>query len=168
MKRTFFHNASIEVKMSYFKQNQFDETIAHIEDLAWAKLATNYNKKIHYCADALVWHQHGLQHNNASFRSRTVSETLLGLSGYKFPEEDIFDFKKLKKVFIHEDTYNTSGSNQSMKNNELLSTDLGMQFIHIPENKDKPLFARMREAIPDMLQIETDLVFFGVQNMAHI
>lgn len=160
-KNVFFHNANSAVKMDYYIENRFDERIAHIEDFAWAKAAIDKDKKIFYCSEAVVWHQHGLhQHSDLSFRSKSVSTTLLGLSGFQFPEEDIFSLKKLKNIFIHEDNYNTKPHDVFCQASKKVAADLGMLFFSIPPDKDRPLFSRLLEIIPEEIQLETDLVFF--------
>lgn len=157
----FFHNANSALKMEYFRNNQFDETISHIEDFAWALDAKQKGKKIYYCSDAKVWHKHGLhQHSNASFRSKTVSETLRQLSGFQFPEEDIFNLNQLKTIVVNETSKKNDPKKGWSERNKSISHQMNIEFFTIPPDPSRSLFSRFEEVIPEQIKVESDLIFF--------
>lgn len=75
---TFFHNANSIVKVDYWKNNQFDEDVKHIEDLIWAHGAVDQGCGIGFCREAEVTHYHGLhQHiGQSSFRADGLMRVL--------------------------------------------------------------------------------------------
>jgi len=97
----FFHNANSAIRLSYFRLNRFDETVDHIEDLLWAHQAIKNGRRLFYSADSVVWHSHGLhQHKNSSFRSKTVMQAHIGITGFDYPHEDLFEISNLNIAFV--------------------------------------------------------------------
>jgi len=70
----FIHNAFSAYSSAYLKNNLFDETVRHVEDLVWGRKAVSEQTRIFYASEAKVFHHHGLhQHQkNKSFRANGV------------------------------------------------------------------------------------------------
>ena len=90
----FFHNANSAILKSAWEKINFDERVNGLEDRVWAK--TLFQKRlgyIKYVSDAVVYHEHGLNHSNNPERAKRVALVLNKLhdddvlKGYKLLDE---------------------------------------------------------------------------------
>ena len=61
---TFF--APVIDLINAFDNNLFDQKVTNAEDHLWGKKVINSGFQLAYCADAKVFHHHGLHQNNIS------------------------------------------------------------------------------------------------------
>ena len=59
-KDTFFHNANSTILRSAWEKVEFDESASNIEDRLWAERVISMGYNLKYCADAAVYHWHGI------------------------------------------------------------------------------------------------------------
>lgn len=150
----FFHNANSALRLSYYWSFPFDELVNHIEDLVWAHQVISNDKDLYYSANAKVWHVHGLhQHKSLSFRSKTVMETHIGITGFEYPDEDIFNLKNLNIGCIIESDKNNLNDYQ-----KILSSIGAFGFILAKDNPDSDLFSRIKNSL-DLLRLEKNIFF---------
>ncbi|MDB3999635.1 glycosyltransferase [Litorivicinus sp.] len=93
-KDPFFHNANSAFKKNLWQKIQFNEQIQHIEDRIWASqvLATGY--LIQYEPEAVVYHHHGIHHNDSKERSEGVCEVMEDLH---VGNPNYFNFRELSQ-----------------------------------------------------------------------
>ena len=72
----FFHNANSIVRASYFDNNLFDQKVTNAEDHLWGKKVINSGFQLAYCADAKVFHHHGLHQGSPPKRVSGVVKQL--------------------------------------------------------------------------------------------
>lgn len=72
----FFHNANSAVRKSLWRDHPFDETIAGVEDRAWAKQMVGRGYRIVYEPCARVYHHHGIHHGRNEERARRVVNSI--------------------------------------------------------------------------------------------
>ncbi len=65
----FFHNANSMIRRTAWEKMPFNENIHGVEDRDWAKKALNSGKHIIYEPTAVVFHHHGIHHNQSEKRS---------------------------------------------------------------------------------------------------
>ena len=158
----FFHNANSALRLSYYWDFPFDESVNHIEDLVWAHEVVSNKKDLFYTASAKVWHAHGLhQHKSLSFRSKTVMQTHIGITGFKYPEEDIFNFKNLNIAFVIDtDEGSLNDYQKEIDSIGAFGTLLSKKNIAQDDNANSngDLFARIKSSL-DLLRIENNIFF---------
>ena len=72
----FFHNANSIVKREYLLAYPYSDTVTNVEDRIWAKEVIDRGHKIAYTPDAVVYHHHGLNHDNDEFRLQRVTSLI--------------------------------------------------------------------------------------------
>ena len=83
----FFHNAFSVIRRQSWEEVNFNESYNGIEDRLWAREQCLRNKRIVYCPDAKVFHEHGLNHAKDFKRAVRVCQNLS-----KLHLEDDIDF----------------------------------------------------------------------------
>ncbi len=95
VKDYFFHNANSLIKKEVLSRYPFSNHVSNLEDRLWAKkIITKYN--IIYEPEAIVYHHHGLHHDNNKIRSRGVTSVMEKVDLNQINKEvpDIFNPKK--------------------------------------------------------------------------
>jgi rhamnosyltransferase len=72
----FFHNANSIIKKKIWKKIPFDNFISNIEDRIWASKILKQKYKICYTPKAIVYHYHGIHHDDNSKRLRRTVKIL--------------------------------------------------------------------------------------------
>jgi rhamnosyltransferase len=95
VKDYFFHNANSLIKKEVLSRYPFSNQVSNLEDRLWAKtIITKYN--IIYEPEAIVYHHHGLHHDNNKIRSSGVTSVMEKVDLNQVDKEvpDIFNPKK--------------------------------------------------------------------------
>tara|TARA_A100001011_G_scaffold400206_1_gene513187 strand:+ start:1629 stop:2972 length:1344 start_codon:yes stop_codon:yes gene_type:complete len=72
IKDNFFHNANSMFEKSVWKKFPFDENVKNVEDRLWGSKIIKNGFKIIYEPDSIVFHHHGIHHNNKPERAQSV------------------------------------------------------------------------------------------------
>jgi rhamnosyltransferase len=75
-KDSFFHNANSMLRRKLWEENQFDETLANIEDRVWAEKILHEGYNIVYEPGASVYHYHGIYHHGNKERCANIVRIL--------------------------------------------------------------------------------------------
>lgn len=75
-KDTFFHNANSIIPRKIWNKYKFDEKVNNIEDRVWAKKVISKGLKIIYEPEAIVFHHHGIHHDNNKKRANQIISIL--------------------------------------------------------------------------------------------
>ena len=99
----FCNNANAAIRKSLWEQNQYDETLTGLEDLAWAKWAQRNDYKIAYIAEAEIIHIHNETPHGVFNRYRREAMALRRI----YPEAhfNFYDFVRLTITNIFSDLW---------------------------------------------------------------
>ena len=99
----FCNNANAAIRKSLWEQNQYDETLTGLEDLAWAKWAQERDYKIAYVAEAEIIHVHNETPQGVFNRYRREAMALRRI----YPEAhfNFYDFMRLTTTNIFSDLW---------------------------------------------------------------
>lgn len=99
----FCNNANAAIRKSLWEQNQYDETLTGLEDLAWAKWAQEHDYKIAYVAEAEIIHIHNETPRGVFNRYRREAMALRRI----YPEAhfNFYDFVRLTMTNIFSDLW---------------------------------------------------------------
>ena len=102
----FCNNANAAIRKSLWTQNQYDETLTGLEDLAWAKWAQEHDYKITYVAEAEIIHVHNEIPRGVFNRYRRESMALRRI----YPEAhfNFYDFLRLTTTNILSDLWHAA------------------------------------------------------------
>ena len=75
-KMPFFHNAFSLIRRKNWEEENFDEGVNGIEDRLWANNMAKKGYKVVYQPDAIVYHEHGLNHGLCEKRALRVVRAL--------------------------------------------------------------------------------------------
>ena len=85
----FFHNANSIVRREYLLSFPYNDTVTNVEDRIWAKDVIDRGHKIAYTPEALVYHHHGLNHDNDELRLQKVTSLIEPLYQTREAEETL-------------------------------------------------------------------------------
>jgi len=110
----FCNNANAAVRKSLWEQNQYDETLTGLEDLAWAKWAQEHGCKITYVAEAEIIHVHNETPRGVFNRYRREAMALRRI----YPEAhfNFYDFVRLTITNIFSDLWHAARERMLWKN----------------------------------------------------
>ena len=110
----FCNNANAAVRKSLWEQNQYDETLTGLEDLAWAKWAQEHGCKITYVAEAEIIHVHNETPRGVFNRYRREAMALRRF----YPEAhfNFYDFVRLTITNIFSDLWHAARERMLWKN----------------------------------------------------
>lgn len=99
----FCNNANAAIRKSLWEQNQYDETLTGLEDLAWAKWAQEHDYEITYVAEAEIIHVHNETPRGVFNRYRREAMALRRI----YPEAhfNFYDFVRLTITNIFSDLW---------------------------------------------------------------
>ena len=99
----FCNNANAAIRKSLWEQNQYDETLTGLEDLAWAKWTQEHDYKIAYVAEAEIIHIHNETPRGVFNRYRREAMALRRI----YPEAhfNFYDFIRLTITNIFSDLW---------------------------------------------------------------
>ena len=99
----FCNNANAAIRKSLWEQNQYDETLTGLEDLAWAKWAQEHGYNITYVAEAEIIHIHNETPRGVFNRYRREAMALRRI----YPEAhfNFYDFVRLTITNIFSDLW---------------------------------------------------------------
>ena len=80
VKDPFFHNANSMIRKSLWKKINFDEQTFHIEDRIWAQQVQSLKYRIIYEPNSIVYHHHGVGHNDNIKRVSRISKIIQNLN----------------------------------------------------------------------------------------
>jgi rhamnosyltransferase len=72
----FFHNANSVVRRQIWEKYPFDNEVTNIEDRVWAKLVIERGFQLAYNPEAIVFHEHGINHDGDKDRAFKISKVL--------------------------------------------------------------------------------------------
>ena len=110
----FCNNANAAIRKSLWEQNQYDETLTGLEDLAWAKWAQEHDYKIAYVAEAEIIHIHNETPRGVFNRYRREAMALRQI----YPEAhfNFYDFIRLTLTNIFSDLWHAAREHVLWKN----------------------------------------------------
>ena len=110
----FCNNANAAIRKSLWEQNQYDETLTGLEDLAWAKWAQKNDYKIAYIAEAEIIHIHNETPHGVFNRYRREAMALRRI----YPEAhfNFYDFVRLTITNIFSDLWHAVREHVLWKN----------------------------------------------------
>ena len=110
----FCNNANAAIRRSLWEQNQYDETLTGLEDLAWAKLVKEQGCKIAYVAEAEIIHIHNDTPQGVFNRYRREAMALRRI----YPEAhfNMYDFVRLTITNIGSDVWHALRERVLLKN----------------------------------------------------
>jgi len=110
----FCNNANAAIRKSLWTQNQYDETLTGLEDLAWAKWAQEHDYKISYVAEAEIVHVHNETPQGVFNRYRREAMALRRI----YPEAhfNFYDFIRLTLTNIFSDFWHAAREGVLWKN----------------------------------------------------
>lgn len=73
----FFHNANSAIKRSVWERIRFNDQATNIEDRIWGKEIIEAGLELAYCADAAVFHYHGVNQGNTNVKRLKGIVTLI-------------------------------------------------------------------------------------------
>lgn len=82
-KDSFFHNANSLIRKKVWEIHNFDEDISNIEDRIWAKKVLNSGYYISYEPDAIVYHHHGIHHDDRLDRAESTLSVIKSIENVK-------------------------------------------------------------------------------------
>ena len=110
----FCNNANAAIRKSLWEQNQYDETLTGLEDLAWAKWTQEHDYKIAYVAEAEIIHIHNETPRGVFNRYRREAMALRRI----YPEAhfNFYDFIRLTLTNIFSDLWHAAREHVLWKN----------------------------------------------------
>ena len=110
----FCNNANAAIRKSLWEQNQYDETLTGLEDLAWAKWAQEHGCNITYVAEAEIIHIHNETPRGVFNRYRREAMALRRI----YPEAhfNFYDFVRLTITNIFSDLWHAARERALWKN----------------------------------------------------
>lgn len=110
----FCNNANAAIRKSLWEQNQYDETLTGLEDLAWAKWTQEHDYKIAYVAEAEIIHIHNETPHGVFNRYRREAMALRRI----YPEAhfNFYDFIRLTLTNIFSDLWHAAREHVLWKN----------------------------------------------------
>jgi len=110
----FCNNANAAIRKNLWEQNQYDETLTGLEDLAWAKWAQGHGYKISYVAEAEIIHVHNETPHGVFNRYRREAMALRRI----YPEAhfNFYDFIRLTITNIFSDLWHAMHERVLWKN----------------------------------------------------
>ncbi|MDO8755551.1 MAG: glycosyltransferase family 2 protein, partial [Anaerolineales bacterium] len=102
----FCNNANAAIRKSLWGQNQYDETLTGLEDLAWAKWALEQGHAIAYVAEAEIIHAHHETPRGVFNRYRREAMAFKKI----YPEShfNVYDFLRLTTTNILSDLWHAA------------------------------------------------------------
>lgn len=89
----FFHNANSIIKKNVWKKIPFDNFVTNIEDRIWASKVLKKKYKLCYSPKAIVYHYHGIHHDDNLAR---LNKTVKILEDLNYKTSSLFHKKKKK------------------------------------------------------------------------
>lgn len=125
-KTVFCNNANAAIRKSLWEKNQYDETLTGLEDLAWAKWASEKGHTIAYVAEAEVIHVHNETPRGIYNRYRREAMALRRI----YPEAhfNFYDFLRLITTNILSDLWHAARDRVLLKNISSIFAFRFMQF----------------------------------------
>ncbi|MFN8411954.1 MAG: glycosyltransferase family 2 protein [Anaerolineales bacterium] len=110
----FCNNANAAIRKSLWEENQYDETLTGLEDLAWAKWAKGQGYEISYVAEAEIIHVHNETPKGVYNRYRREAMALRKI----YPEAhfNYYDFIRLTVTNILSDLWHATREGVLLKN----------------------------------------------------
>jgi len=110
----FCNNANSAIRKSLWGKNPYDETLTGLEDLAWAKWATQQGHAIAYVAEAEIIHVHNETSQGVYNRYRREAMALRKI----YPEAhfNFYDFLRLTTTNILSDLWHAAREGVLLKN----------------------------------------------------
>jgi rhamnosyltransferase len=110
----FCNNANAAIRKSLWEKNPYDETLTGLEDLAWAKWATQQGHAIAYVAEAEIIHVHNETPHGVYNRYRREAMALRKI----YPEAhfNFYDFLRLTAANIFSDLWHAAREGVLWKN----------------------------------------------------
>jgi len=110
----FCNNANAAIRKSLWEQNQYDETLTGLEDLAWGKWAKEQGYKIAYVSEAEIIHMHNETPHGVYNRYRREAMALRKI----YPEAhfNFYDFLRLTITNIFSDIWHAGRERVLWKN----------------------------------------------------
>jgi len=110
----FCNNANAAIRKSLWEKNPYDETLTGLEDLAWAKWATQQGHAIAYVAEAEIIHVHNETPRGVYNRYRREAMALRKI----YPEAhfNFYDFLRLTATNIFSDLWHAARERVLLKN----------------------------------------------------
>jgi len=110
----FCNNANAAIRKSLWEKNPYDETLTGLEDLAWAKWATQQGYAIAYVAEAEIIHIHNETPQGVYNRYRREAMALRKI----YPEAhfNFYDFLRLTTTNIFSDLWHAVREHALLKN----------------------------------------------------
>jgi glycosyltransferase involved in cell wall biosynthesis len=110
----FCNNANAAIRKSLWEKNPYDETLTGLEDLAWAKWATQQGHAIAYAAEAEIIHIHNETPHGVYNRYRREAMALRKI----YPEAhfNFYDFLRLTATNIFSDLWHAAREGVLLKN----------------------------------------------------
>jgi glycosyltransferase involved in cell wall biosynthesis len=110
----FCNNANAAIRKSLWEKNNYDETLTGLEDLAWAKWATQQGHAIAYVAEAEIIHVHNETPHGVYNRYRREAMALRKI----YPEAhfNFYDFLRLTATNIFSDLWHAARARLLLKN----------------------------------------------------
>ncbi|MDP2778007.1 MAG: glycosyltransferase family 2 protein [Anaerolineales bacterium] len=111
---SFCNNANAAIRKSLWEQNQYDETLTGLEDLAWAKWAKEQGHTIAYMAEAEIVHVHNETAHSVFNRYRREAMAFKKI----YPEShfNVYDFLRLTTTNILSDLWHAARERKLWKN----------------------------------------------------
>jgi hypothetical protein len=113
-KTAFCNNANAAIRKRLWEQNPYDETLTGLEDLTWAKWATQQGHAISYVAEAEIIHVHNETPRGVYNRYRREAMALRKI----YPEAhfNFYDFLRLTTTNIFSDLWHAARERVLLKN----------------------------------------------------
>jgi glycosyltransferase involved in cell wall biosynthesis len=110
----FCNNANAAIRKSLWEENNYDETLTGLEDLAWAKWAKEQGHSIAYVAEAEIIHVHNETPRGVYNRYRREAMALRKI----YPEAhfNFYDFLRLTITNILSDLWHAARERALLKN----------------------------------------------------
>ena len=110
----FCNNANAAIRKNLWTQNPYDESLAGLEDLAWATWAKEQGHEIAYAAEAEIIHIHNETPRGVYNRYRREAMAFKRIH----PEShfNLYDFVRLTSMNIFSDLYHAARERVLMKN----------------------------------------------------
>ena len=110
----FCNNANAAIRKNLWTQNPYDESLAGLEDLAWATWAKEQGHEIAYAAEAEIIHVHNETPRGVYNRYRREAMAFKRIH----PEShfNLYDFVRLTSMNIFSDLYHAARERVLMKN----------------------------------------------------
>ena len=84
----FFHNANSVIKKMIWEKYPFSDSVTNIEDRVWAKLVLENGYQLAYNPEAVVYHEHGINHDGDKNRASRISKVFSEQNLYPITENE--------------------------------------------------------------------------------